>query len=416
MREPPICVLPDHERHLRAVVPDGADAALAALRDAATVSETVLAPRADQADAELLFPREQVRAIFAHGLGPVSVPADLGGRGLHPIVEAYAFELLAAGCASASLTTSIHTAVVHAIAKIGSHAQRTAYLPKLISGEWLAAFALTEPHAGSNAIRLMQTTATPQPDGSWRLNGAKMYITNSGEAEVYLVFARTPDGPAAFLLHQDTPGFVIGPTDLPKLGLRANRLARLEFHDCPLPMDAVVGPIGDGRALARWTLGGGRLAVSAMCAGIAQTAITKAEQWAGERVTSRGHVTDIPAIQHKLDRAHRALATMRAMVAGTAATVGDPGATPEQMQISLLQTKIWCSEVAQDLCNDAIQICGGQAYIWDGNLHRHWRDVRLYTIGEGTTEVLAAELERLGAPSLWQDTKTWERDLHETRG
>ncbi len=411
MQEPIIRVRPEHAEHIRAVITDDPEGALAVLEEAAHLSTTVLAPMAERADEELLFPREQVQQIFAHGFGPMSVPMDLGGRGVHPLVEAYVFELLGAGCASSSLTTSIHAAVVHAIARIGSQEQRKTYLPKLISGEWLAAFALTEPQSGSNAIRMMETTATPQPDGTWRLNGAKMYITNSGEADVYLVFARTPDGPAALLMHRDTPGFVIGPTNLPKLGLRANRLARLEFHDCPLPTDAVVGPIGDGRSLARWTLGGGRLAVAAMCAGIAQTALDKATCFGAQRMTSRGPVTEVPAIAHKLERSQRALLTMRAMIAGTAAAIACATTTPEQVQISLLQTKIWCSEVAQDICNDAIQVCGGAAYVWDGNLHRHWRDVRLYTIGEGTTEVLAAELNRLDSPSIWKDEKVWEQDL-----
>ncbi len=415
MREPPVCVLPAHEGHLRAVVPpDQLNAALAAVRDAAHVSTTVLAPLAERADAELLFPRAQLQAIFAHRLVPLSLAAAHGGRGMHPLVEAFVFELLASGCAAASLTASVHAAVTHAIAALGTPAQQAMYLPPFVAGDLLGAFALTEPQSGSNAIRMMTTTATPQPGGGWQISGTKVYITSGGEADVYLVFARTPDGPAAFLVPRETPGLRFGPNDLPKLGMRGNRTAQLDFDRCTLPADALLGPSGDGRALARATLGGARLAVAAMCAGIAQTAFTKAELWAGERATPRGAVADIPAVAHKLRRSRRALAQMRALVAAAAVALAAPDAPHAQRQIALLQAKIWCSEVAQDLCNDAIQICAGTAYVQAGNLHRHWRDVRLYTIGEGTTEVLAAELDRLGAPSLWQDTKGWERDLPES--
>jgi butyryl-CoA dehydrogenase len=318
--------------------------------------------------------------LFSQGFCQIPIPADFGGLGLPFSVYASAVEMLGKADASIALSIEIHNAVSEGVLKFGNDAQREKYLRPLASGEKLGAFSLTEPASGSDS-RSMSTTAERKGD-EYIINGSKMFITNAGEADLYLVFARTPKGPSCFLLDSPNPGLTFG-ADLKKLGMRGSRTSEVVFTDCRVPAENLVGKEGEGAEYAHQILHGARIVVAALNVGIAQLAYEKTLAYSRERKAFGGPISHFQLIRQKIADMKISIDAGRLLYlyAARVKELGDDFASEAS------QAKVFATEMSLRVCDEAIQVHGGYGYTSD-DLHRHWRDARLLTIGEGTSEVL----------------------------
>ena len=355
-------------------------------RDFAT---RVIKPQAAEIDEKERFPREILKGLAELGLMAVNVPEDLGGAGAGPVAYALAMQEVARACASTAVAMAVTNMVGEVIARFGTPAQRERCCPRLASGEWIAgAFALSEPEAGSDPGG-MRTTARRDGDG-WIIDGAKQWITTGGHAGVFVVWARTGDretmpgtrGISCFLVEGGTPGLKIGRAE-DKMGIRGSNTVALSFEGCRVPETALLGELNGGFKIAMMALDGGRIGISAQAIGIARAALEESVQYAKDRRAFDKPIAEFQAIQFKLsdmkvelDAAH--LLCMRA------ASLKER-AVPFSKEASM--AKLFSSEAAVRICNEAVQIHGGYGYIREFAAERHLRDVRVTTIYEGTSEI-----------------------------
>ncbi len=353
-------------------------------RDFAT---RIVAPQAAELDATERFPRETMRALAELGLMAINVPPELGGAGAGAVAYALAMQEIARGCASTAVMMSVTNMVGEAITRFGTEEQKRRHCPKLASGEYaVGSFALSEPDAGSDP-GAMRTTAQRDGDG-WVLDGAKQWITGGSYAGVFIVWARTspPEagarGVSCFLVEGGANGLRVGrPED--KLGIRASNTVPLEFDRCRVPADALLGQENGGFKIAMMALDGGRIGISSQALGIARAALAASVGYAKERRAFGVPIASHQAIQWKLadmqthvDAAH--LLSMRA------AWLKDHQA-PFTREASM--AKLFASEAAIRVCNDAVQIFGGYGYTREMPVERHLRDARVTAIYEGTSEI-----------------------------
>ncbi|MDG7013388.1 MAG: acyl-CoA dehydrogenase family protein [Nitrososphaerota archaeon] len=342
-----------------------------------------ISPKLDSGEEPIGGPRN---ALFAQGMSLVSFPAEYGGLGLPFSVYAMAVELLGTADASVALSVEIHNAVAEGVLRFGSESQRERYLGPMISGRKLASFALTEPASGSDAGN-MATTAEKHA-GEYVINGSKMFITNAGEADVYLVFAKTSKGPSCFLLESPNPGLKFG-AELKKLGMRGSKTREVIFSDCRVPEENLVGVEGEGADYAKEVLHGARIVVAALNVGIAQLAYGKALAYARQRRAFGRAIADFQLIREKVADTKIGINAGRLLYL-YASRIKESGG---DYSSEASQAKVYATEMSLKACDDAIQIHGGYGYTTD-DLHRHWRDARLLTIGEGTSEVLRMLISR----------------------
>ncbi len=352
-------------------------------------AERVIKPQAADIDRHERFPVEILRGLGELGLLAVNVPSSLGGAEAGAVSYALAMQEVARACASTAVTMAVTNMVGEVVARFGTEAQKSRVNPKLASAEWLAgAFALSEPEAGSDPGG-MGTTA--KKDGaSWVLNGAKQWITSGAHAGVFVVWARTGDpathpgtrGISCFLVEGGTPGLRIGRAE-DKMGLRGSNTVALEFEDCRVPESALLGELNGGFKIAMMALDGGRIGISAQAIGIARAALEESAAYAKDRKQFGKPIADFQAIKWKLadmktelDAAH--LLSMRA------AWLKEQG-VPFSREASM--AKVFASEAAVRICNEAVQIHGGYGYTREFAAERHLRDVRVTMIYEGTSEV-----------------------------
>ncbi len=342
-----------------------------------------LSPGLDSGDVSMAEPR---RALFSQGMGLIASPAKYGGLGLPFSVYAMAVELLGAADASMALSVEIHNAVAEGLLRFGTESQRERSLPSIIEGKKLASFALTEPASGSDAGN-MATTAEKR-GGEYAINGSKMFLTNAGEADVYLVFAKTPKGPSCFLLDAPNPGLKFG-AELKKLGMRGSKTREVVFSDCRVPEENLVGEEGKGADYAKEVLHGARIVVAALNVGISQLAYGKALAYARQRRAFGKAIADFQLVREKLADTKIGINAGRLLYlyASRLKELGGDYASEAS------QAKVYATEMSLKACDDAIQIHGGYGYTTE-DLHRHWRDARLLTIGEGTSEVLRMLISR----------------------
>lgn len=356
-----------------------------AARDYAT---RVVAPRAAETDRDERFPADAVKGLAELGLMAVNVPEELGGAGAGVVAYALAMQEIARACASTAVTMAVTNMVGEVIATFGTEAQKRTFNPKLASGEYQAgAFALSEPGAGSDA-GAMSTTACLDGD-VWVLDGAKQWITSGREAGVMVVWARTGGtelrgtrGISCFLVEGGTKGLRAGkPED--KMGLRGSGTVPLEFDGCRVPRSALLGELHGGFKIAMMALDGGRIGISSQAIGIARAALAEAAAYAKDRKQFGRALADFQAIQWKLadmktelEAAH--LLSMRAAFL-------KESHKPFSREASM--AKLFASEAAVRICNEAVQIHGGYGYTREFAAERHLRDVRVTTIYEGTSEV-----------------------------
>ena len=356
-------------------------------REVRAFAQKEVAPHVSEWDEASIFPAAVVKKMGEMGLMGVIFPEELGGAGYGYVEYVLAIEELSRVDGSVGIIVASHNSLcTNHIMLAGSDTQKQRWIPKLASGEWLGAWGLTEPGSGSDAGG-MRTTAVRHNDG-WLLNGSKTFITNGTYADCALILAltdkdkKTHGGISGFLIEKGTPGFRPGKKEN-KLGLRASDTAELIFEDCFVPADHLVGTEGSGFKDAMRVLDGGRISIAALSLGIARGALDAAMKYATERRQFGKPISDFQAIQFKLatmatelDAAW--LLTMRA------AQMKDKGLN---VTLESSMAKLYASEVACRICDEGIQIHGGYGFIKDYPAEKFYRDVKLCTIGEGTSEI-----------------------------
>ena len=352
-------------------------------------AQRAIAPEASAIDREERFPKEQLKGLADLGLMAVNVPEELGGSGAGALSYALAMEEIAAACASTAVTMAVTNMVGEVIAHFGTKDQRERYCPRLASGEYLAgAFALSEPGAGSDPGSML-TTATSDGDG-YVLRGAKQWITSGAYAGVFVVWARTGSrethpgtrGVSCFLVEGGTPGLKVGKHE-DKMGLRGSNTVPLEFDDVRLPKSALLGELNGGFKIAMMALDGGRIGISAQALGVARSSLEKSVQYARDRKQFGKAIGEFQGIQWKLADMSTKLDAGR-LLCHRAASLKE-AKLPFSREASM--SKLFCSEAAVEICNEAVQIHGGYGFTKEYAVERNLRDIRVTTIYEGTSEV-----------------------------
>jgi acyl-CoA dehydrogenase family member 9 len=370
----------------------------AALRELKSFCDEHLDPA--DIDRRADIPREVIDGLARIGVLGMTAPESVGGRDFSQLAYCRLLEELGARCSATSIFVNAHHSIgMRALLLFGTEEQKRRWLPDLVSGRKLAAFALTEPEAGSDAANV-QTTATPAPDGShYILNGEKRYITNGAIADVLTVMARAPvPGRAetqvtAFLVTPDLPGFRVVEPRMEKLGIRGTGTAKLAFDNMRVPTENVLGPLGKGLKVALTVLDFGRTTFGACCTGMAKTCLRLASEHARTRIQFGRPLGAFELVQQKLARTAAWTYAMEAMTTVTAGLI-DRGSEDYMLETAIL--KVYSTEVLWTIVNDAFQIHGGAAYFTDRPLERMLRDARINQIGEGANEVLVSFIALVG--------------------
>lgn len=351
-------------------------------------SQNELAPIADELDKTGHFPQEILKKIAKTGLFGLNVPKEYGGAGLKEVDKVYAISEMARACSSTAEMYSVQLMVNKIILTHGTEEQKRKYLGMTLNEGKIGAFALTEPGAGSDAGGL-QTTADEDGDG-YILNGAKCFISNLGptEGDYAIVFAvtdrekKTHGGMTAFVVDRDTPGFIVGKLE-DKMGIRGAAVSELIFEDCHVPKTAVLGKVGNGFNIAMSGLDGGRIGIASQACGEAQAALDAAVEYAKQREQFGKPIAKQQGLQWYLAEMATKLEASK-LLALKAADLRDRG-EPSGMNASM--AKYFAAEAANEIAAKALQIHGGYGYMKDYAIERIYRDARILTIYEGTSEV-----------------------------
>jgi acyl-CoA dehydrogenase family member 9 len=347
------------------------------------------------------IPREVIDGLGQVGVLGMTAPAEFGGHGFSQIANCKILEEIGRRCASTSVFVNAHHSIgIRALLLFGTREQNEKWLPKLVTGEDLGAFALTEREAGSDAANV-QMKATPSDDGShFILNGEKRYITNAAIAQVLTVMARTPvpgkpgkDAITAFLVTPDMPGFEILEARMPKMGIRGTATGRFAMRDVKVPKENVLGPLGKGLKVALTVLDFGRTTFGACCTGAAKTCLELAVSHANTRKQFNKTLGNFHLVKEKIARIAADAYAMEAMTTITASLI-DRGLEDYMLETAML--KVFTTERLWECINDAFQIYGGSAYFNDLPLERMMRDARINQIGEGSNEVLTSFIALIG--------------------
>ena len=332
------------------------------------------------------FPREILKKMGELGLMGTTAPESLGGSEMDFTSYIIAINELSKVSAVIGVILSVHTSVgTNPILYFGNEAQKQKYVPKLASGEYLGAFCLTEPNAGSDAGAL-KTRAVKDGD-NYVINGSKVFITNGGEAEVYIVFASTDlekgsRGISAFIVEKDTPGLIIG-KDEHKMGLHGSRTVQLTFENMVVPAANLLGVEGEGFKIAMANLDVGRIGIAAQALGTAEAALEAATNYAKERIQFGKPIAANQGVGFKLADMATAVEAARLLVY-RAADLRSKG-LPCGKEASM--AKLFASKTAMDVAIDAVQIFGGYGYTKDYPVERYFRDAKVMEIYEGTSEI-----------------------------
>jgi alkylation response protein AidB-like acyl-CoA dehydrogenase len=364
------------------------------VRDAAReFAQTELLPGVIERDELQQFPDNLVKKMGALGFMGIMVNPKYGGSGMDTISYALIMEELSKVDASASVMVSVNNSLVcYGIEAYGNEAQKEKYLPKLTTGEWIGAFCLSEPEAGSDATS-QSTTAIDKGD-YYLLNGTKNWITNGGRAQVYLVIAQTDrtkghKGINAFIVERDTPGFEIGPKEN-KLGIRGSDTHTLLFSDVKIPKENRIGEDGFGFKFAMKTLSGGRIGIAAQALGIAAGAYELSLKYSKERKAFGTEISNHQAIAFKLAEMATDIEAARLLVY-KAALDKDQG---NNYDTSSAMAKLYASKVAMQHSVEAVQIHGGNGFVKDYHVERLMRDAKITQIYEGTSEIQKIVISR----------------------
>jgi alkylation response protein AidB-like acyl-CoA dehydrogenase len=345
-----------------------------------------IAPNVSRWDEASEFPLEVVHKLGAMGLMGVIFPVELGGAGLGYVDYALAVEELSAVDGSIGIIVASHNSLcTNHIFVAGNEEQKRKYIPLLASGKWLGAWGLTEPGSGSDAGSA-RTTAVRNGD-HWVLNGNKTFITNGHYADVSVIIAVTDKskgtrGLSAFVVEKGTPGFRAGKKEN-KLGLRASDTSELIFEDCEIPGENLLGQEGEGFIDSMRILDGGRISIAALSLGMGRGAFDAARRYAKQRHQFGKAISEFQGIQWKIADMATQLDAARLLTL-RAAVMKDAG---QKTTLESSMAKLMASEVAVRVCDEAVQLHGGYGFIKDYPVEKFYRDVKLCTIGEGTSEI-----------------------------
>src|ERR1700722_2804468 len=349
-------------------------------------AEGEVAPHVSEWDEKSEFPHEVVKKLGKMGLMGVIFPEDLGGAGMGYVEYVLAVEELSRVDGSVGIIVASHNSLcTNHIYLAGNEEQRRRWVAKLASGKWLGAWGLTEPNSGSDAAGA-RTTAVRTANG-WKLNGSKTFITNGTYSDVAVVIAVTDKskgtrGLSAFVVERGTPGFRSGKKEN-KLGLRASDTSEMIFEDCEVPHENLLGVEGEGFIDAMRVLDGGRISIAALALGIARGALDAALKYVKERRQFGKAIAEFQGIQWKLADMATELDAAR-LLTQRAAVLKDAG---RKVTRESAMAKLFASEVAVRICNEAVQLFGGYGFIKDCPVEKFYRDVKLCTIGVGTSEI-----------------------------
>jgi len=364
--------LNEEQRMIRAMVRDFA-------RD-------TLLPTAAERDRTGEFPAENLMKMGELGLMGMNVPPEYNGAGVDTVSYSLALQEIAYACASTAVVMSVHNSVACGpIYLFGSDYLKEHYLKVLAAGEKIGSFALTEPGAGSDPVS--QKSRAIKKGGSYVINGTKMFITTGKNSDLTVVTAYTDRdkrhrGISAFVVEKGTPGFSVGKEEK-KMGLRASDTVELIFEDCRVPAENLVGEEGDGFRIAMASLDGGRIGIASQSVGLAQAALDAAVSYAKERVQFGKTISQFQGIRWMIADMATEIEAAR-LLTFNAAAMRDRG---ENFSSAASMAKVFASEMANRVAYKALQIHGGYGYIEEFPVERYYRDARVFTIYEGTSEI-----------------------------
>jgi butyryl-CoA dehydrogenase len=350
------------------------------------LARTEFAPKAMERDKTKEFPVDNLQKLGELGLMGMMVPPEYGGSGADTVSYALALAEVAYACASTAVVMSVHNSIVcESIMRNGTEDQKQKYLTRLATGEIIGAFALTEPNAGSDPVR--QTTKAVFDGDSYILNGTKRFTTTAKNSGLIIVTAKTDEearhkGISAFLVEQGTPGLTVGPLE-DKMGLRASDTADLIFEDCRIPAENLLGNEGDGFLIAMTGLDGGRIGIAAQSVGVAQAAFDAAVHYAREREQFGQSISKFQGLRWIVADMATEIEAARLMML-SAAEMKDNG---ENYTLQASMAKLFASEMVNRVTAKAVQIHGGYGFTKEYPVERYYRDARVFTIYEGTSEI-----------------------------
>ncbi len=346
----------------------------------------ILLPTAAERDITKEFPAENIKQMGELGLLGMNVPPEYNGAGVDSVSYSVALQEVAYACAATAVIMSVHNSVACGpIYLFGSDYLKEQYLKELAAGKKLGCFALTEPNAGSDPAG-QRSTAVKDGD-SYVINGTKMFITSGKHADVVVVTAYTDRdkrhrGISAFVVEKGTPGFSVGKEE-DKMGLRASDTTELIFDDCRVPAENLLGQEGDGFIIAMASLDGGRIGIASQSVGVAQACLDAAVNYARERVQFNKTISQFQGIRWMIADMATQIEAAR-LLTFNAAAMRDRG---EDFAAAASMAKVFASEMANKVAYQAIQIHGGYGYIKEYPVERYYRDARVFTIYEGTSEI-----------------------------
>jgi butyryl-CoA dehydrogenase len=350
------------------------------------LSRTEFAPKAMERDRTKEFPADNIKKLGELGLMGMMVPPEYGGSGADTVSYVLALAEVAYACASTAVVMSVHNSIVcESVLRYGTEDQKKRYLRPLASAEILGAFSLTEPNAGSDPAR--QTTKAVFDGDGYILNGRKRFTTTAKNAGLIIVTAKTDEkqrhkGISAFLVRQGTPGLSVGPLE-DKMGLRASDTADLIFEDCRIPVEDRLGNEGDGFLIAMTGLDGGRIGIAAQSLGVARAAFDAAVHYAQEREQFGQTISKFQGLRWMIADMATEIEAARLM-ALSAAEMKDSG---ENYTLPAAMAKLFASEMVNRITAKAVQIHGGYGFTKEYPVERYYRDARVFTIYEGTSEI-----------------------------
>lgn len=345
-----------------------------------------VAPIAAEVDENERFPEETWHALADMGMMGIIYPEEYNGAGMSYLTYIAVCEELAKYCATTSVLVSAHSSLcTWPIAEYGTEEQKKKYLTKLASGEWLGSFGLTEPGAGTDAAG--QKTVAVDKGDHWVLNGSKIFITNAGFANVFVIFAMTDKslgtkGISAFIVERDFPGFSVGAHEK-KMGIRGSSTCELVMEDCIVPKENLLGELNKGFKIAMTTLDGGRIGIGAQALGIAQGAIDECIKYVTERTQFGKRISQFQNTQFELAAMQTEVDAARLLIYRAAQAKQDH----EPYSHLAAMGKLKASEVASDVTRRCLQLVGGYGYTREYPFERFMRDAKITEIYEGTSEV-----------------------------
>lgn len=356
-------------------------------------AQTEIAPFIERMEEHDEFPTEILNKMAELGLMGITIPEEYGGAGMDYTSYVIAINEISKVSATIGVILSVHTSVgTNPILYFGTEAQKQKYVTKLASGEFLGAFALTEPNAGSDAASL-KTRAVKDGD-FYVLNGSKIFITNGGEADTYIVFAITDatkgtKGISAFIVEKNTPGLIIGKNEH-KMGLHGSRTVQLTFEDCKVPVENLLGAEGEGFKIAMGNLEYGRIGIAAQALGIAEAALEAAVNYAKDRKQFGKPIALQQGSGFKLADMATAVEATRLLIYRAAYLKAE--GIPCGQEASM--AKLFASRTAMEVATEAIQVFGGYGYTKEYPVERYFRDAKICEIYEGTSEIQRIVINR----------------------